>query len=562
MRDAGPIPIAMPELRLTTVRRLRERLLAVRVGFYVTMLLTSAAVAAAGAGDGRVVALIPIAAAAIVVTRVPMPLVRKVELMLWTDAVVAAAVWWLFGPVIGVDFVLFYIVAISAIVLDRAGAIRALIAAVTSELTQIPLHIVATTGSLPLFHPVPQVLGLGEFAAGVGLRVLAIVLMAALFHAVAEIIRRAEIARRRSEDRFRRLYQGAPVAYVTAGGDGRIAQANDAARSLLATAGGQPDHLRLVDVFGRIGDADPVSVLERAYAGEAIRNEELPLAVAFGADRWVTVSADPVLTSDGDVTEVRVALVDATDARRARVTEAQARDQLQELVSSKDRFIASISHEVRTPLAGIVGFAELLAEDWNAHEDGERRELAGVIADQSQELSFLIEDFLVASRLELDELTVLDEPVDLASEVRAVIEGSGAVVRGGRTIVVEEPAGASLARGDRRRIHQLVRILVTNAIQHGGDTIRVVISDDRTCARLDVRDNGAGVPGAVADALFERYRVFNSPTGVTDSIGLGLYVAGGLARRMGGRLTYRREGTESVFGLRLRHGAGEDRTAA
>ncbi len=273
------------------------------------------------------------------------------------------------------------------------------------------------------------------------------------------------------------------------------------------------------------------------------------VAIWGGADRVVVrlddaVGADgarfdaliywsaPVVDGRADLEHVTVAIADVTDQRAAQ------RD-LEEAVRARDEFVATVSHELRTPLTVVLGLAEELQERHEDFAERERHELVTMIADQSMDLSALVEDLLVVARAGAGGLTVTCGPVDLVAETAAVLTGIAPV-----PVSSVHPAKAW---ADPGRVRQIIRNLLQNARRYGGPEVRIVI--DGTF--LEVRDNGDPIPGDIRDTMFDPYVKARQRTGVTGSMGLGLSVSRHLARAMGGDVTYRHDGTEGVFRLRL-----------
>ena len=214
-----------------------------------------------------------------------------------------------------------------------------------------------------------------------------------------------------------------------------------------------------------------------------------------------------------------------------------------ELSRAKDRFIAGMSHEMRTPLTGITGFAEvMLDESSDAPVD---REYLGVIYAEAAELSRMVDDFIATSKLDSNGLAIEEGPVDLHELVTKLAKPFQR-----RGVEIEIPIGDATAVCDRGRTSQIVLNLLANAHQHGGDRITVEVSCADTMARVEVRDNGRGVPPDVEPLLFTRF--VNEPTALTaGSLGLGTWVARELARAMGGDVTYHRDEGITRFCLDL-----------
>lgn len=218
----------------------------------------------------------------------------------------------------------------------------------------------------------------------------------------------------------------------------------------------------------------------------------------------------------------------------AAIERSRARVRLEQLVASKDEFIASISHEVRTPLTVVVGMADELRDGWDRFNDEEIEELVALLVDQSREMQDLVEDLLVAARADIGKVPVQMQEIDLAEEMGHVL-GSLTATRHRRVVA---PDTSLRAYADPVRFRQIFRNLVTNAFRYGGDHVSIeVVSDDSTVA-VRVIDDGRGIPLTDRERVFLPYESAHDPGGQPGSVGLGLTVARKLAELMGGSLTY------------------------
>ncbi len=214
---------------------------------------------------------------------------------------------------------------------------------------------------------------------------------------------------------------------------------------------------------------------------------------------------------------------------------------LADLVRSKDEFVARVSHELRTPLTVVLGLAEELRSSQQPERD-----LLDLIADQSRELSYIVEDLLVAARAEIGALTIRPELLVLADEVHRSLLGLG------HELDFRVEIGPTIRLwADPLRVRQVLRNLLTNAARYGGDRIRVTAAASGSQTVLTVADNGRGIPSDLRDRVFEPYVQANDTAGIPASMGLGLSVARSLARLMGGDLTYGFLDGWSRFALRL-----------
>ncbi|MDF1597292.1 MAG: HAMP domain-containing sensor histidine kinase [Acidimicrobiia bacterium] len=211
---------------------------------------------------------------------------------------------------------------------------------------------------------------------------------------------------------------------------------------------------------------------------------------------------------------------------------------------AKDEFLSHVSHELRTPLTGISGFAHVL-EEGSLFDPVTGLELVNLIIGQAAELSRMVDDLLVASRLDSNSLSIEIEALDLSSEISAVIP---AFERYGSSIPVYCPNLRVLA--DPLRLRHLLRSLLANATNHGEPPLHVRVTPAGETVEIAVIDNGNGVSPEMEPKLFERFVHKGDQPLLVGSVGLGLAVARDLARRMGGDIRYER-GEDTRFVLEL-----------
>lgn len=241
-------------------------------------------------------------------------------------------------------------------------------------------------------------------------------------------------------------------------------------------------------------------------------------------------------------------------AMRRRQRAVQLRSELareRELHQKKNSFLAAASHQIKTPLSTVVGYAELLRDSSRDFSAGVRQEMIEIMADQSRETAHVVDDILVAGRSDFGELLLVDEEVDVRALVESAISGLGSGLRSHLVI-----SGNATVQADRRWTSQIVRNLLRNAANFGGENILVSISRSTRMVAVAVSDDGPGLDGSIPeDALFNAYYDYRQLDGGTPTMGLGLSVARTLARHMGGDLTYTRLDGRSTFELTLPVGA-------
>jgi len=204
-------------------------------------------------------------------------------------------------------------------------------------------------------------------------------------------------------------------------------------------------------------------------------------------------------------------------------------------VRTQSEFLTTVTHELKTPLAAIRLLGEMLAD---GRARGREADYYRMLAAEAARLSMLIENVLDLGRLEREERAydlrevavdeVVDETLSLFAPV-AERDGAG-VVRG--------PAGEAVVRVDRAALVQALVAVLDNARKYGSKApVEVSTRCDGGRAAIDVRDHGPGVPVAERDRIFERFvRGSLHAHGSTPGVGIGLYLARSIARRLGGDL--------------------------
>lgn len=233
----------------------------------------------------------------------------------------------------------------------------------------------------------------------------------------------------------------------------------------------------------------------------------------------------------------------AAEVRRAELKMGAELEAQREVRRAKDEFVSAMSHEIRTPLTGILGFSELLLD--SPPDAGADRDLVGVINSEANDLNRMVDDFIIASRLAGSGVTIDIRPTDLGPIVGDAVRR---MKRLGADVVTE---GESSALADPGRVAHILNNLISNAHRHGGDRVAVVVADSATAVSVTVIDDGEGIPDEMAGRLFERFPHRSSDVLVSGSLGLGLWVARELARKMGGDVTYERRRSTTRFTLFL-----------
>jgi two-component system phosphate regulon sensor histidine kinase PhoR len=226
------------------------------------------------------------------------------------------------------------------------------------------------------------------------------------------------------------------------------------------------------------------------------------------------------------------------------------------LEAAKNDFIATVSHELRTPMTAVLGAAKtLLREDIDLTPE-RRQQLLEMIGAQGTRLTQITEEVLLANRLDRGDLRIDRERVDLAALVEDAVAAMRERLPESVSLTTALLAnGGAAAIGDRGRIEQVLVNLIDNAVKYSPDGGEVVVSTAPTAAsvRVEVADEGMGIPQSDLDAVFEKfYRGDPQHRAVPGGTGLGLYICRELVRRMGGSIGVRsRPGEGSTFYFEL-----------
>lgn len=223
--------------------------------------------------------------------------------------------------------------------------------------------------------------------------------------------------------------------------------------------------------------------------------------------------------------------------------------------AAKTTFVSNVSHELRTPLTSILSYAEMLAEGRCRTEEMHQKALDRIIR-QGRRLDRMVAELLDFSRLERGTRQYRMEMVDVGELVRETAEGfRGVFAEHGLSVAVP---GRLVARVDSDSLRQILENLLTNAAKYAAKDGPVAVEVEKRKDRLEIRvaDCGPGMSSSQMKNAFKPFwRADNSTTRTTGGYGIGLSVARGHARGMGGNLTVEaREGGGCVFVVELKAG--------
>ena len=324
----------------------------------------------------------------------------------------------------------------------------------------------------------------------------------------------AEVERR---SRAARALEAVGDGVVLVDRDGVIRLWNTAATTITGVSEAETLGRRIDDVVPRWAEIAPL-IPVAGQPGEPVRAETVPVELD-GRELWISGSG--VGFEEGTVYAFR----DLTEERR--------------LEEMKADFVATVSHELRTPLAAIYGSAQTIRRTDIELDPEIHDQLLGVIASESDRLGTIVNDLLVAGRLDADQLPVTVERCDPAEVATTVLEAARTHLPENVALDLDVPDRIPSVIADPGQLRQVLVNLVDNAIKYspqGGPVLLSITNGDRSI-RFAIADQGLGIPASEHRRIFAKfYRLDPDMTRGIGGTGLGLYICRELVRRMDGKI--------------------------
>ena len=323
----------------------------------------------------------------------------------------------------------------------------------------------------------------------------------------------------------------------------RLDEATAEKERLSAVLAGMAEGVLVLDAEGRILLANPrlreffdvPGPLEGRLPLEVIRRADVDEALREAGSGAPVVRELEEVGPRGATLQVHAIGFPAHGERLGTVAVFHDTSELGRLEAMRREFIANVSHELKTPLTAIQGYAETLAAGGLSPE--QQRTFLDVILRHGKRLGALIEDILQLSRIESRKLELNIAPVDVAALARGVLGDLEARLEMKKLSSTVETRGDSEAMADARSLEQVLLNLLDNAIKYTeeGGAITVQVDGEGPRLRVAVEDTGLGIPRADQDRIFERfYRVDRARSREQGGTGLGLSIVKHLVQANGG----------------------------
>lgn len=323
---------------------------------------------------------------------------------------------------------------------------------------------------------------------------------------------------------------------IVGGSQGQIVLHNRAAERLLGRSVGHEavaEHPIVFHLTTADGTPYPEAglPLRRALEGDVVHGAEVWVDHPDGTRLPLLVSAAPLDPDAGRVHEAVAVFQDISA--------------IKEVERRKDEWLSIASHELRTPITSLKGFAQFLERRAQRGTDGELdpatlTSALATIVRQANRLAMLVNDLLDVSRIQRGRVELRLRPVDLRDVVRAAADSLGGLdATVGDRLALDLPDVPVAGEWDPDRLEQVVTNLVGNAVKYDPSGARVIVQVRQAPGMVvvEVQDQGIGVPAADLGTLFQPFhRAGNVTRGAFGGIGLGLYIARDIVERHGGRI--------------------------
>ncbi len=324
-----------------------------------------------------------------------------------------------------------------------------------------------------------------------------------------------------------------------------ITGANSAAGALLGRSSSEMIGKPLSLILARGAEAEP-SLRARGGTPDLPVERELEIERADGSRAWLSVCERPLPDADGESGGV-VSLRDVSDRKRHQ-------DWIERKNAELESYVHSVSHDLRSPLASLLGFTRLLRQDYEGLLDDTGRHFLDRIEQAGRRMETLIHDLLELSRIdEPEEQKRLVDPRAVLLQLKAELKPR----LDEQCISLLLPEDAPMLMCDQTRLYQVFSNLVGNAVQHMGPnpnpTIAVDVREEGDSFHIPVADNGCGIPLDQQERIFEVFRTAGPRSADRPSSGIGLAIVKKIAEAHDGRVWVESNpGEGATFHLLLR----------
>jgi len=346
-----------------------------------------------------------------------------------------------------------------------------------------------------------------------------------------------------SKGQLQKLYEGAPVPYLTLNSKGEVQDLNKAALRFFGVVAEDMLQKNFFSFFSDEEKEKTAQLVQHYNLRIPINREEVRIVNKVGDVRWVLLS---VFDMGSSTKNGRLGLVTVFDI-----------DDQKKLEQTKTEFVSLASHQLRTPLATFKWYIDMLLSGGLGELPEKPKDYISKLYTVNEEMIDLVDTLLNVSRLELGKLTIEKKETNVPEAVESILtELSSQITK--KNIVIEKSFGDGLKNldSDPRLLRIAIHNLLTNAVKYTGEGGRVTVSLAETLSgkTISVSDTGLGIPKSEQGKIFQKlFRASNvKDVSASQSTGLGLYLIKSIVENLGGTLSFvSEEGKGSTFTIKL-----------
>ncbi len=378
----------------------------------------------------------------------------------------------------------------------------------------------------------------------IGGGVIALLAGALVWFAVSEPLRlrravdEATEALKASEQRYKHLYEHAPLAYFTLSEEGTVARANKRASEVLGRPVDELQGKPLVELFADIPDGRPKAetILEDFLEGREIEADEVAMRKGDGEILWVQLTMRATGPADGDGEQSLSMVMDITERKRAEERLNHYAKELERSNQDLEQFAYVVSHDLQEPLRMVKSYVSLLERRYKEDLDQDAKEFIDFAVDGVERMEALIRDLLAYSRVgtrggDLEPVAVGEVLEDALANLAMSIEEASATVKHDDLPEV---------RADPAQLRQLLQNLIGNAIKYRSEeppVVEVAATPQGNRWEIAISDNGKGIPENHQERIFEIFQRGEAGRSEVSGTGIGLAICKRIVERHGGHIT-------------------------
>ncbi len=338
-----------------------------------------------------------------------------------------------------------------------------------------------------------------------------------------------------SKEQFRRLYDAAPVPYVTLDERGTIHNPNKAALRFFE---GTPESLEGKNLFSfaPVGDEKHTKhaalLLEYYKRNTPVDRQEVLMTTAKGTERWVSLSIFEMKDAASPTRTGLATLFDITEQKR--------------LDQAKTEFVSLASHQLRTPIATTKWFTDMLLSGDLGPLAPKQKEYVQRIFTTNEGMIELVDTLLNVSRVEIGTLPTVPAPTNVQELVESILaELAPQIAKKEQVVVKQYTAELKNISTDPKLLRIVIQNLISNAVKYTPQkgTITVTLVEGASGRQIIVADTGYGIPAGQQGRVFSKmFRADNiAKLANTQGTGLGLYLVKSIVERLGGTIAFQSE---------------------